>query len=87
MKGVKQMCANTLKEAIDGAQYVEYLDERRFAVWHGGHTVNFYIEYWSDSLNLEVEPTDCINVGNFATDDVSLEEVKEGIKSVKEQDR
>lgn len=78
------MCSNELKEAIDGAQYVEYLDNRRFAVWHGGHTVNFYIEYWSDSLNLEVEPIDTISVGDFATGNVSLDEVKDGINSVKE---
>lgn len=77
------MSTVTLKSAIDGAKYVEYLDDYTFAVWHGGHTVNFYQESMNSQTILKVVPTHSISVGDFATNEVSLEEVKEGIENFK----
>lgn len=74
----------SLKEAIDNAQYVEYLDNHNFAVWHGGHTVNFYQESINnDTFGLEVYPTHSMSVGDFETGEVTLQEVKEGIDNFK----
>lgn len=77
------MSTVTLKQAIDEAQYVEYLEGHTFAVWHGGHTVNFYQENIGNSTVLEVYPTHSISVGDFSTNEVSIEEVKEGIQRYK----
>ena len=61
-----------LKDALDEAQYVKFNDAWSFAVWHGGHTVNFY-----SLVEGQPMPTDSISVGDFETGEVTLEDVKE----------
>ena len=67
-----------IKNATDNAKYVEWLNDYTFAVWSGGHTVNFY-SYDPDTGN--TENFTCINVGSFENDNATLQEVKEGISS------
>jgi hypothetical protein len=66
-----------LQEVTNGAKYVEWYNNHVFAVWLGGHTVNFY-HLMPNSH--EVEPTTCINVGDFSKNQVELTEVKDGIE-------
>lgn len=73
-----------LRNAIDGAQYVEYISERVFCVWHGGHTVNVYHERRQDRNTLDVTEVSCFNVGSFENNSATLQEVKEGIESLRE---
>lgn len=70
-----------LRNAIDGAKYVEYIDDRTFAVWTGGHGINVYHEYPTDGQFCEVTEVDYFNVGSFEYNEASLQEVKEGIKA------
>lgn len=72
-----------LQNAIDGARYVEYLDDCVFASWTGGHTVNIYREL-VDTYNPEVVETTCINVGSFERKEATLQEVVDGIQTFKE---
>lgn len=67
-----------IKEATNKALYVEWLNNYTFAVWKGGHTVNFY-SYDTNTGN--VENFTCINVGSFKNNSASMKEVKEGIQS------
>lgn len=71
-----------IRKATDKAQYVEWLNDYTFAVYHGGHTVNFYS---FDPNTGNVEPTTCKNVGSFENDSASLQEVKDAIKREKEE--
>lgn len=69
-------------DAIDGARYVAKVNEFTIAVWHGGHTVNFY---GHDAARLpEVTPTTTISVGDFETGETTLEDVKDGIEAQEE---
>ena len=71
-----------IKNATDNAKYVEWLNDYTFAVWCGGHTVNFYSydDYISDPYE-RVQNFTCINVGSFENNNATLQEVKEGISS------
>lgn len=69
-------------DVIDGARYVEKIHEFGFAVWHGGHTVNFYAHDMSQLP--EVTATHTISVGDFETGEVTLEDVKDGIEAQEE---
>jgi len=74
-----------MAETIDQAQYVEVLDPdnelTRYAVWHGGHTVNVY-ETLPACKGNNVVPARTFNVGDFETGEVTIEDVKEGINDV-----
>jgi len=72
-----------IREATNMAKYVEWLNEFTFAVWKGGHTVNTYRYTHYSDRQTEIDNIDCINVGNFENDEATLQEVKEGIQSVK----
>lgn len=63
-------------DVVDGARYVEKIGVTQFAVWHGGHTVNFY-----STEGITAHPTTSISVGDFETGEVTLEDVKEGIEA------
>jgi hypothetical protein len=67
-----------IKDATNKARYVEWLNDYTFAVWSGGHTINFY-SY--DRHDGNVENFTCINVGSFENNNATLQEVKEGIES------
>lgn len=68
----------TIQNATNGAQFVEWYNDHTFAVWLGGHTVNFYRLI---SGTNEVVNTTCINVGSFKENEATLQEVKEGIEN------
>jgi hypothetical protein len=74
-----------IREVTNEAKYVEWLTEYTFAVWKGGHTVNFYSYIHSSERETMIETLDCINVGSFENDEATLQEVKEGIKSIQEE--
>lgn len=67
-----------IKDATNKAKYVEWLNEYTFAVWKGGHTVNFYSYAPQDG---NVEAMTCINVGSFEENNATLQEVKESISN------
>lgn len=69
---------NTLQDVTNKAKYVEWYDNYTFAVWLGGHTVNFYA--YSDESS-KVTATTCINVGSFKENEATLQEVKDGIEN------
>lgn len=72
------MFMGNLQEVLDEAKYVKFHDNGfTLAVWHGGHTVNFY----SIVGNNEVEPTTCINVGDYETGETTLQDAQEGIET------
>jgi len=66
-----------LKIALNEAQYVEFHDETYFGVWHGSHTVNYYVIIGEN----EVRPADTQNIGDFESGETTLEEAKEAMKS------
>lgn len=70
-----------IREITNKAKYVEWIDENTFAVWKGGHTINFYSYMPSSDRETIISPIDCINVGSFENDNATLQEVKEGIDS------
>lgn len=70
----------SLKEATDKAKYVEWINDYAFAVWHGGHTVNFY----SLTPEMKVRPTNSISVGSFEKESATIQEVKEALKKYRD---
>ena len=68
----------SMREVTDKARYVEWLNDYTFAVWVGGHTVNFY-SYEPNNGN--IENFTCINVGSFKNNEATIKEVKNGISS------
>lgn len=80
------MTQTTLRQTLDGAKLVKYHPELDsvLAVWHGGHTVNFYMHRMvmnSDRSNPRIflDNFDVANYGSFENDSATLQEVKEGI--------
>jgi len=71
-----------LADVLDGAQYTETRvvtpDSFAVAVWHGGHTVNFYTVA-GVTPQLTADPTSTISVGDFETDEVTRGEVEAAI--------
>lgn len=72
----------TLKQVLNNAKFVKFHPkvDNLLAVWKGGHTVNFYRVIENDYGTFLREFT-CINVGDFAKESATLQEVKEGIES------
>jgi len=71
-----------ITQVLDGARHVETRHDagslHEFAVWHGGHTVNFY-QVKRDGFPIQVFPTHTVSVGDYETGEVSLDEVREAI--------
>jgi hypothetical protein len=62
---------SALCEYLDGARLVRYR-EPWLLVWHGGHGINVYGGYSGACV-------DFFNVGDFAFDSATLEEVEEAM--------
>lgn len=67
--------APSLQSAIDNAHLVKFANDRHFAVWHGGHTINFYTKAGD-----EIKPSDSISIGDFETGEVTRQEAHEAIE-------
>lgn len=77
----------SLLDAIDGARLVITDTEMHcLAVWHGGHTINFYTTGLDGH---DVEPTTCINIGDFAEppEAVTRREARDAIQETFEEQR
>ena len=74
----------TLKQATDEAEYIAWHNDYDFAVWHGGHTVNFYRIDFENPKN--VVPITSISVGDFASGQITKESVIEGISTTFNKD-
>lgn len=72
-----------LLQTLDEAQLVISRDDptqrKEIAVWHGGHTVNFY-RLEPASPHTELHPVASISVGDYATGEVTEEEVRAGVR-------
>ena len=74
----------TLQQATDEAEYIAWYNNCDFAVWHGGHTVNFYrLDFENQGY---VVPITSISVGDFSSGQITKESVKEGISTTFNKD-
>lgn len=75
----------TLHDILNGARLVRVRDGElvgeQIAVWHGGHTVNYYsVRPTADGL--EIDATHSTSVGDFETGEVTHWEVEQNIEAV-----
>lgn len=74
-----------LFDAIDDAQLViTDGDLFAFAVWHGGHTINFY---QINPNTHDVKPTTAISIGDYETGEPAREDAREAITGEFNKDR
>ena len=73
----------TFADVFDGAKlvkvYDDHLPSKSIAVWHGGHTINFYNVH-GEPAGIELEAVETISIGDFETGEVSREEAEEAIE-------
>ncbi|MFC6903883.1 hypothetical protein [Halalkalicoccus tibetensis] len=73
-----------LAEALEGAQYVSFSDDRRvMAVWYGAHTVTFFLV--EDPSAIAV--VESVRIGEYAFGETSREDARETVRSTFEEYR
>lgn len=73
-----------LAEALDGAQYVTFSDDRRvMAVWYGAHTVTFFLA--DDPSAIAV--VESVRIGEYDFGETTREDARKTIRSTFEEYR
>jgi len=67
-----------ISDVTSGAKLVMWYDDYDFAVWLGGHTVNFY--RMSVNGDTDVFALHSISVGDFASGKITRKDVKNQIE-------
>jgi len=67
-----------ISDVTNGAKLVRWYDDYDFAVWLGGHTVNFY--RMSVNGDTDVFPLHSISVGDFSSGQITRKDVKNQIE-------